>query len=526
MDLFSLQENYSLVMVEALAIFLVVYSLSFIYNRTTSTAPEAGGAWPIIGHFKLFGASSDLPHLALASLADRYGPIFTVRLGIRRVLVVSGWEIAKEIFTTHDVIVSDRPKYLAAKILGHNYAAFSFAPYGPYWRGMRKTISLELLSSSRLDKLQFVQVFELENSIKNMLQLWREKRDEEGKVLVEMKRWFGELTMNIVLRMVAGKRYTSTMDNDEDEEETKKLREVMREWFLYLGRFVMADALPFLGWLDLGGYEKTMKRVATELDLIVGKWLAEHRQKRDSDKITGARDFIDVMISEVESGAFENYDADTIVKATCTSLIIGGTDTTSVMLTWALSLLLNNRYALRKAQEELETHVEKDRQVNELDIKNLVYLQAIVKETLRLYPAGFLGGPRAFSKDCTVSGYHVPKGTWLLINMWKLHRDPKIWSDPLEFRPERFLTPNHKDVDVKGGDFELIPFGAGRRSCPGMGFGLQALHLVLATLLHNFDISTPNGAPVDMTETAGMTNAKATPLEVLVIPRLVATING
>ncbi|KAI3684780.1 hypothetical protein L6452_34006 [Arctium lappa] len=520
MDLFSLQQNYSLIILEALAITLLLYSLSFIYNKTTTTttAPEASGGWPIIGHFKLFGASSDLPHLALASMADRYGPIFTVRLGIRRVLMVSSWEIAKEIFTTHDVIVSDRPKYLAANILAHNYASLSLAPYGPYWRGMRKIISLELLSSSRLEKLKFVQVLELENSIKNMFELGREKRDGEGKVLVEMKKWFGELTMNTVLRMVAGKRYTATVD-DENEEEMKKRREVMREWFLYLGRFVVADALPLLGWLDLGGYEKTMKRVAKELDSMVGKWLDEHRRKRDSNKTTGVRDFIDVMISEVESGAFEDYDADTIIKANCMTLIVSGTDTTTVTLTWALSLLLKNRYALRKVQEELEMHIGKDRQVNEPDIKNLVYLQSVVKETLRLYPAGFLGGPRAFSNDCIVSGYHVPKGTWLIINMWKLHRDPMIWSDPFEFRPERFLTPNHKDVDVKGRDFELIPFGAGRRVCPGIAFGLQMLHLVLATLLHNFDMSTPNGAPVDMTETAGLTNAKATPLEVLVAPR-------
>lgn len=196
------------------------------------------------------------------------------------------------------------------------------------------------------------------------------------------------------------------------------------------------------------------------------------------------------------------------------------------MLTWALSLLLNNRQALKKAQEEIDTHVGKDKLVNEPDIKNLVYLQAIVKETLRLYPAGFLGGPRTFSEDCVVAGYHVPKGTWLLINMWKLHRDPNTWSDPLEFRPERFLTFDHKDVDVKGTDFELIPFGAGRRSCPGMSLAIQMLHMVLATLLQNFEMSTPNDAQVDMTESAGLTNAKASPLEVLFSPRLRAIIDG
>ncbi|KAI3761929.1 hypothetical protein L1987_52352 [Smallanthus sonchifolius] len=515
MGLFPLQDSYTLV-IEGLAITLALCFLLFIYKATkkTNTAPEASGGWPILGHFNLLSGSSDLPHLALASMADRCGPIFTVRLGVRRVLVVSNWEIAKEIFTTHDLIVSNRPKYIAAKILGYNYSSVSFAPYGPYWLGIRKIISTELLSSSRLEKLKYVRVFELENSIKNIFKLWKEKRDGKGKVLVEMKKWFGELNMNIVLRTVAGKRYTG------DEEEVKSHRELIRQWFHYLGRFVARDALPFLGWLDLGGHEKTMKRVASGLDSMVTKWLDEHRKKRGYGDKTTEMDFIDVLISVIESnGLVASYDADTIIKATCMTLIVSSADTTSVMLTWALSLLLNNRDTLRKAQEEIDKHVGKDRQVNESDLINLVYFEAVVKESLRLYPAAFLGGPRAFSEDCTIAGYHVPKGTWLLVNMWKLHRDPNIWSDPCEFKPERFLTPNHKDVDVKGADFELIPFGAGRRSCPGIRLALQMLNIVLATLLQNFEMSIPNDAPVDMTVSVGMTNAKASPLEVLVSPR-------
>ncbi|KAI3776925.1 hypothetical protein L1987_46716 [Smallanthus sonchifolius] len=214
-------------------------------------------------------------------------------------------------------------------------------------------------------------------------------------------------------------------------------------------------------------------QVASGLDSVVTKWLEEQRKKRAYGDTTTETDFMDVMISVTEAnGLVADYDADTIIKATCMTLIAGSADTTSVMLTWALSLLLNNRDTLRKAQEELDTHVEKGRQVNESDLINLVYLEAVVKDVLRLYPAAFLGGPRAFSEDCKIAGYHVPKGTWLFINMWKLHRDPNIWSDPCEFKPERFLTPNHKEVDVKGADFELIPFGAGRRSCPGTRLAL------------------------------------------------------
>ncbi|XP_076946434.1 cytochrome P450 CYP82D47-like [Bidens hawaiensis] len=516
MDLSCLQENSTLILETFSIILVLCLAYFFKTKKTTTTPPEASGAWPIIGHFKVFNGS-DLPHVALSSMADQYGPIFMVRLGIRRVLVVSNWEIAKDIFTTHDVFVSDRPDYIAARILGFNGASFSFTPYGPYWVGIRKIISQELLSISRLQKLKHAREFELESAIKNMHDLWREKRDGQGKVLVEMKKWFGELNMNTMLKVVAGKRYTGGVD-DEDEEEMKSCREVMRDWFEYLGRFVVADALPFLGWMDLGGYEKKMKRVAKKLDSMVSKWLEEHHRKRSStNDIAG--EVMDVMIQVVKDDDVSGYTADTIIKATCESLMGGGADTTTVMLTWILSLLLNNRYALKKAQEELDKQVGKDRRVHESDIKNMVYLQAVVIETLRLYPVTFLGGPRAFTKDCTIAGYHVPKGTWLLTNMWKLHRDPKIWPDPCKFRPERFLTPDHKGLDVKWIDFELIPFGAGRRRCPGITFANQMLHIVLAILLQNFEMSTPNDEPVDMSAIAGLTNAKASPFEVLVSPR-------
>ncbi|KAK7410003.1 hypothetical protein VNO78_00460 [Psophocarpus tetragonolobus] len=197
----------------------------------------------------------------------------------------------------------------------------------------------------------------------------------------------------------------------------------------------------------------------------------------------------------------------------------GGTDTTSVTMIWALSLLLNNQHVLKKVQDELDEHVGRERLVNESDIDKLVYLQAVVKETLRLYAAAPLSGPREFTKDCTLGGYHVQAGTRFIFNIWKLHRDSNVWSNPLEFQPERFFT-THKGVDVKGQHFELLPFGGGRRSCPGMQFGLQMTHLALASFLQAFEVTTLSNTQVDMSATFGLTIIKTTPLEVLVKPRL------
>lgn len=181
--------------------------------------------------------------------------------------------------------------------------------------------------------------------------------------------------------------------------------------------------------------------------------------------------------------------------------------------------MLNNRHTLKKVQQELEEQVGKERLVNESDINNLHYLQAVVKETLRLYPAGPLGGAREFTENCTLGGYNIQAGTRLILNLWKMHRDPRVWSEPLEFQPERFLS-THKGIDVKGQHFELLPFGGGRRACPGITFGLQMTLLALAGFLQAFEVTTPLDAEVDMSATFGLTYIKTTPLEVLVKPRL------
>lgn len=202
---------------------------------------------------------------------------------------------------------------------------------------------------------------------------------------------------------------------------------------------------------------------------------------------------------------------------------MAGSDTTTVTMIWALSLLLNNQKVLKKAQLELDEHVGRQRQVREFDIKNLLYLQAILKETLRLYPAAPILIPHESVEDCMVVGYHIPVGTRLIVNVQKLQRDPQIWEDPCEFRPERFLT-SQKDFDVKGQSPQLIPFGSGRRMCPGISFALQVMHLTLANLLHGFNISRPSEELLNMEESAGMTSIRKNPLEVILTPRLPAQV--
>lgn len=193
-------------------------------------------------------------------------------------------------------------------------------------------------------------------------------------------------------------------------------------------------------------------------------------------------------------------------------ILTGGLETTPATLTWALSLLLNNPEALKTVQDELDVYVGRERFVEESDIGNLVYLQAVIKETLRLHPPSPISATHESMDDCIVAGYNIPKGTRLMVNLWKLHRDPNVWSDPNQFRPERFLT-SQKDIDFKGQHYEFLPFGSGRRMCPGVSFALQSLYLTLASLIQGFHLAKPSQEPIDVTESFTLSR-----LEVLLSP--------
>lgn len=538
MDLLPLSSyNIATTLVINVALLVFLYFLTWILKkyvsrrkfgaageRTIRRAPLAAGAWPIIGHLHLLGGSA---HVTLGAMADKHGPIFMIKLGIHNVLVVSDSTSAKECFTINDKVFATRPKSVAVEVMGYNYAMFPLTQYGPYWREVRKIAVVELLSGRRLEILREIRVSEVRSSMKDMEEFWfKISTDQAGSssnmVKMEMSQWFGNLIQNIVVKMIAGKRYSP------EEEEAIRFQKTVRKFFELLGAFTVSDAIPYLRWLDLGGHEKEMKAVAKDMDEILQGWLLEHKRKKNSSEVLTTykrdqQDFMDVIISIVEDDLagdrFPGFDPDTTIKANSLALIIAASDTSSVSLTWALSLLLNHPQAMEKAQQELDLHVGRERRVEESDVKNLVYLQAIIKESMRTYPAVPLAVPHESMEDCVVGGYHIPKGTRLLPNIWKIQHDDRVWQDPYEFRPERFLT-SHKDIDLRGQDFDLIPFGSGRRMCPGMSFALQTMQLTLASLIQGFEVAKPSDEAIDMTVNFGLTVMKATPLEILFRPRL------
>ncbi|KAJ9176612.1 hypothetical protein P3X46_011904 [Hevea brasiliensis] len=500
-----------------LAFFLVHNSrrtelVTYNQNRKRKLAPEPCGAWPLLGHLLLILKDRVPLFRILGAMADKHGPVFTIQLGTKPALVVSSWEAVKDCFKTNDRVFMTRPSCIASKYLGYNGALFGLSPYGPYWRDIRKLAILELLSNTRLEKLKHVRVSEVETGVRNLYVLCTNGRT--GSTVVDMDQWFSNMTMNLMIRMIAGKLLIK-------DEESERFCRATKNFMHLLGVVVISDLIPGTEWLDLQGHTRSMKRTAKDMDYFISRWVEEHLHRREDGQEKEEPDFIDVMLSSLANEDWIcGHKSETVVKATAMNLIIAGMDTTSGAMTWALSLVLNHPEVLKQAQEEIDNHVGRERWVEESDFNNLPYLQAIVKETLRLYPSGPLSVPREAMEDCYVGGFYVPKGTRLLVNIWKLHRDPRIWRNPNEFHPERFLACEGHEFDVRGQNFEYIPFSSGRRACPGISSGMKISCLVLARILHGFNLRTPTNAPVDMSEGLGATIPKAAPLHVVLKPRL------
>ena len=282
---------------------------TFFKKKATRNPPQAKGAWPIIGHLHLLGGP-ELPHKVLGDMAEEHGPIFTVKLGVHEALVVSDGAIAKECFTTNDKVFASRPKAEATKLMGYNYALFAFTPYGDYWRRMRKMVKYEILSPRQVEMFGPVRGSELKASLRDLYDGWVKNKISQNSetVKVEMSQWFGNLVVNIMVRIITGKRFR--------DDEGVRFQNVVRMFFELMGAFVVSDFIPYLKWLDVGGYRKAMKKTAIDLDNIIEGWLKEHKKECKSDEGSIINTLISVLQCASED-EFPGFDHDTIIKSTC-----------------------------------------------------------------------------------------------------------------------------------------------------------------------------------------------------------------
>ncbi|KAI4381830.1 hypothetical protein MLD38_007866 [Melastoma candidum] len=480
-------------------------------RRRSPHLPPGPKPWPIIGNLDLIGP---LPHRSIHDLSRKYGPIMLLRFGSFPVVVGSSIEMARAFLRTNDAAFATRPKMASGKYTTYNYSDMTWSPYGPYWRQARKMFLTELFSARRLESYEYIRVAELRLFL-------REIFDRRGKSIV-LKDYLSDLSLNVISRMVLGRKYTQRLPGDENLVITpEEFRKMIDELFFLNGALNIGDSIPWLEFLDLQGYIKRMKALSKKFDRFLEHVLDEHERKRKGTENHVAKDMVDVLLQLVEDPNLEVKVERHGVKAFTQDLIAGGTESSAVTVEWAMSELMKNPEALRKATGELDEVIGKSRWVEEKDMGNLPYIDAIVKETMRLHPVAPMLTPRMAREDCKIAGYDIPKGTRALVHVGAIGRDPSLWDEPEEFRPERFLG---KDIDVKGQDFELLPFGSGRRMCPGYALGYKVIRSSLANLLHGFEWnlggSMKGPGDLDMDEIFGLSTPKKVPLEVVAEPRL------
>ncbi|XP_062004033.1 cytochrome P450 81E8-like [Rosa rugosa] len=479
----------------SLSLIFLLFTFKFLFqskHRRYKNLPPTPSSLPILGHLHLLKPPV---HRTFHRLSQTYGPIFSLWFGSRRVVIVSSPSAVEECFTKNDVVLANRPRLLLGKYIGYNWSTVVVSPYGDHWRNLRRIGAIEIFSSQRLNMFSTIRKDEVKHLVRKLAQ----NSSSGDFTRVEMKSMFNELTFNIIMTMVAGKRYYGDDVYVSDKEKAKQFREIMTEAIAYGGAANPADFLPILNWTGAGGYEKKVRELGKRTDAFLQGLIDEHRGiKRNT--------MIDHLLSLQESQP--EYYTDQIIKGIIVVLLLAGTDTSAVTLEWAMSNLLNHPHVLKKARAELDSHLGPDRVVDEPDVPKLPYLQSIVSETLRLYPAAPLLLPHLSSDYCTVGGFDVPRDTMVLINAWALHRDPALWEDPESFKPERFEN---------GGDesHKLMSFGLGRRACPGAGLAQRVVGLTLGSLIQCFEWERVGEKEIDMKEGKGLTMPKAVPLEAM-----------
>ncbi|GFP86335.1 premnaspirodiene oxygenase [Phtheirospermum japonicum] len=464
---------------------------------------------PIIGNLHHI---TSLPFRSFRDLSKQYGPIMHFKLGEASAIVVSSPEISKEILKDNDPNYANRGETIAVEIMWYNYTNLVFSPYGEYWRQMRKICILELLSVKSVRSFGSIRNDELSRLIQSI-------RLSSGKPV--------NLTENIfsMINSVTCRAMCGTVCIDK-----VALIKLLKDGLQLAGGFEIADLFPSSKIVSaLSWSRRRLVRMRQKIDVILDGIIDEHKQNllrmageseglaRRGNGESGSEDLIDVLLRVKESGELEfpiSYDN---IKGVLLDLFTAGTDTSSATIDWAMTELMRNPRVMAKAQAEVRQAFQGTRMIEEHDVQKLKYLKLVIKESLRLHPPVPLL-PRASRDERVINGYTVPAKTRVLVNCWAMQRDPKYWKNPESFEPERFES---QAPDFVGGDFQYLPFGSGRRMCPGINFGLASVEMPLAQFLYSFDWKLPDGVRaehLDMMELQGITASRKDHLFVVATP--------
>ncbi|CAL4952511.1 unnamed protein product [Urochloa decumbens] len=486
---------------------LLVALLSFIFFATRTRRKPSDGrrrlppsplGLPVLGHLPLLGP---LPHRKLQAMAAKHGPVMLLRLGRVPTVVASSAAAAQEVMKTRDLAFASRPRMRMAERLVYG-RDMAFVPYGEYWRQARRVCVLHLLSHRRV--LSF-----------------RRLREQEAAAMVDRVRASPGDAVNVTALIISYTNGVISRAAFGDEQSYggldggEKLTKLFADFEELLGTVTMGDFVPWLAWVDtLMGLDARAKRTSAQMDALLERLIADHRhrrryrRRREDD---GHRDFLDVMLDVNEEA--EKDDAggrvvfdDVAIKAIVLDMFAAATDTTYTTLVWTMAELINHPHEMRRVQDEVRSAVGDGGRVTEDHLPKLRYLKCVIKETFRLRTPLPLLLPRETMEDTELLGYHVPARSRVIINAWAIARDPTAWERPDEFVPERFAGDDLTADYLLGQDFRFVPFGAGRRGCPGVGFAVPSMELALASLLYHFDWELPAGGPakLEMDELNGL----------------------
>ncbi|KAK7281972.1 hypothetical protein RIF29_10396 [Crotalaria pallida] len=482
---------------------LIKFLLIDKLKKRISNLPPSPPMLPFIGNLHQLGT---MPHISLQNLADKYGPIIYLQLGQIPTVVVSSAKLAKEVLKTHALALASRPQLYSAKYLFYNCTDIVFSPYGAYWRHIRKICILELLSAKRVQSYSSVREEEVARLVQRVAESSCQGTTNLSKIL-------GLYANDVLCRVAFGRDFSG-----KGEFQKYGFQKLLDEYQELLGGFSVGDFFPSLEFIhSLTGMKSRLQDTSLRFDQLFDEIINEHKA---SEKVEENKDLVDVLLEVQKNNSDEVPLTTDNVKAIILDMFAAGTDTTYITLDWGMTELLMNPHVMEKAQKEVRSVVGERRVVAESDLHQLQYMRAVIKEIFRLHPPVPVLVPRESMEDITIEGYKIPAKTRVFVNAWAVGRSPESWEDPNTFKPERFRG---SDIDYKGQDFELIPFGAGRRSCPAITFAAAVVELALAQLLYSFDWELPPGITakdLDLTDVFGISMHRRENLQVVAKPCL------
>ncbi|WCJ34956.1 cytochrome p450 79a2 [Euphorbia peplus] len=487
-------------------------------KSTQLPLPPGPKPWPIVGCLPMMLKNKHVFRWIHGLMKQLDTEIACFRLGSVHTIVVTCPKMSCQFLKAQDSVFASRPMSMSSRIITNGYMATVLVPSGEQWRKMKRVLVSEMLSPTK-HKFFYSKRLEEANHLVRYVYNLCTKHEHGGLVNIRFvsQHYGANLTRNIVFN----KRSFGDEQNDggpsfEDEEHVDAIFTNLA----YIHAFCISDYFPCLEGFDLDGHEKVIK----EANKIVKKYqdpIIEARfRQRSIENDKEDEDLLDMFITLKDSNGNFLLSKEEI-QAQITEIMMAVIDNPSNAVEWGLAEMIIQPMIMRKATEELDKVVGKERLVEESDFPKLNYIKACIREVFRLHPVVPFNVPHVAMTDTTIENYFIPKGSHVLLSRVGLGRNPKVWDEPERFNPERHLKKNGcSPVSLSEPDLKFISFATGKRGCPGITMGTSMTVMLFARLLQGFNWKMPsNQTSVDLTESIDSLSL-AKPLIAVATPRL------